>query len=35
MARSGEAGPIDVIGIVRGRDIEVAVEPAVPGAAAN
>jgi hypothetical protein len=37
MARSGEAGKIDVIGIARGRDIEVAelVEPAVPGAAVN
>jgi adenylate cyclase len=37
MARSGEAGTIDVIGIARGRDIEVAelVEPAVPGAAVN
>jgi adenylate cyclase len=37
MARSGEAGKIDVIGIARGRDIEVAelVELAVPGAAVN
>lgn len=34
MARSGEAGAIDVIGIARGRDIEVAdmVEPGVPAA---
>jgi hypothetical protein len=31
------AGMIDVVGIARGRDIEVAdvVEPAVPGAAVN